>query len=433
MLIRSHLPEKKNISRRSRGFAAFLTILLAAGCWSTYSFANLKTFGDDNIYLDSLYDPAYDPNGLKLGDFTLYPSVTGGWKYTDNVFAQEDAVSDSILVTRPSLSIRSDFVRHKFDIRAFAEQGRYRDFGTEDYDDYGVLADTRLDITGNTSLPFTFGYSRLHEDRETPDNNENIEPLVYQLTEATVGIVHEGQRIAAKIISGFKRMVYDSARTISGIFDTSDRDRDIYSLYTSVGITPDAVFAPYVYNQFLSLDYHSDLGGISRNSTEMEYGAGSIINISEITNISLNIGKKRRNFDDTFFDDIDALTFGANLSWQPLERLGFLLEADRTIQEATFAGTSASINTSLRLSANYQFRQNLFFQPSLGVLERDYKGVSGGRIVTQNIRLETLYKMNPNMWLTASYQYTDQEEKEDAPGLESFNRNLYGVTLKIQF
>ena len=433
MFIHSLLADKKDVSRRSRGYTAFLTILVAGISWSTYSFANLKTFGDDNIYLDSLYDPAYDPNGLKLGDFTLYPSITGGWKYTDNVFAQEDSVSDSIFVTRPSLSIRSDFIRHKFDVRAFAEQGRYQDFRTEDYDDYGVLADTRLDITGNTSLPFTFGYSRLHEDRETPDNNDNLEPLVYKLTEATLGVVHEGQRIAAKIISGFKRMVYDSARTISGVFDTRDRDRDIYSLYTSVGITPDAIIAPYLYSQLLSLDYHSNLGGFSRNSTEMEYGVGSIVNISPITSASFNVGQKRRNFDDAFFDDINTLTFGANFSWQPLERLGFLVEADRTIQEATFAGTSASINTSLRLAANYQFRQNLFFQPSFSVLERDYKGVTDGRIVTHNIRLETLYKMNPNMWLTASYQYTDQEEKEDASGLESFNRNLYGVTLKIQF
>jgi hypothetical protein len=401
---------------------------------SLYAYAGPPTYGDEETKLDALYDPSFDPIGVRVGTFLLNPSFTAGIRQTDNVYAEENTPSSDVVRTmRPELRVRSDFARHKVALYAFGERGSYRDHSAENYEDYGATVDARIDVTGVTKVPIKFGYSRLHEDRETPDTLDSLEPLVYRLTEYSAGIVREGQRIVMKAVGGFKRMVYDEARNISGPLDTSDRDRDILDLYTSIGMSPEAVFSPYVYSHILKLDYHSATVGNSRDSKDLELGVGTIINISDITRVSFNIGHTRRDFESSVFDDVDEFTYGANISWTPIEYLSVLLEADRSVQDAIFSGTASSINMVYRLSANYQFRQNIYIQPSIRYLDRDYQGAGAGQLGTLYAGMNILYKMNPNVWINASYMHTDQEEKQSSAGLESFQRDVYGVSLKLQF
>ncbi|OFW88913.1 MAG: hypothetical protein A3B66_06985 [Alphaproteobacteria bacterium RIFCSPHIGHO2_02_FULL_46_13] len=427
-----------NLSRKIHP-TRLLEIVGLSGILLTYPmiYANAapNNYGDDTVQLNQFYDPSYDPIGLDVWAFTLNPSLTTSTKFTDNVYAVDNnAQSDRIWIARGELLLKSNFTRHKLNVRSFTELGRYSDFGSEDYDDHGISMDARIDVTDSDNIPLTFNFAKLHEDRENPDNQGNLNPLLYRLSEGSAGLVHTQQTIIYKIITTLRRMVYEDSEGTSGTIDQSVRDKDIFGVYTNVGIIPDAIIAPYIYGNFLKLDYpHLEASGISRNSTDIEAGLGTIVTISALTRLSFNAGQKNRNFDDNAFDDLKTFTYGSNISWEPLEYLSFLLEADKTIQEATFTGTSASINTTYRISANYQIRDNLYLQPAYSLLDRNYQGAAGGRLQTESSGLNIVYKMNPNIWMNASYQHTNQDKKEDASGLRAFQKDLYGLSLKLQF
>src|SRR5271163_1858458 len=59
--------------------------------------------------------PEYDPLGLRLGSFFLYPKLELGELYSDNVFAtQSNKKTDFITVVSPTLDLRSNWSQNAF-------------------------------------------------------------------------------------------------------------------------------------------------------------------------------------------------------------------------------------------------------------------------------------------------------------------------------
>lgn len=425
----------KNFSFSGKFFAVLLVFCTQAA-FAAPAYANVKDPGDENLSITTRLNPAYDPQGFRLGDFNFRPSMTNALKYTDNVYATNiNKMHDVIFTVHPEIDIRSDFVRHDLYAAAFFEKGKYNDIGGEDYEDWGGSIGGRLDITGQTNIPLDISYTRQHVRRGSPDERASLEPSMYNLLESTAALIHEGHTLAMKMIAGFKRYVFDDTIGLTGTIDNGDRDRNQYSLYTSLGMNSEAILAPFVYTNLVSLNYDRsrDDNGFNRDAFEYEAGAGTIINFSDVTRASLSVGRVHRNTDDPQFSDISATSYNVNLMWEPSTLASFLLEGNRTIQESTNNGVAASIDSALRLTVNYELFPNLIVQPSAGVIERDYEGTSGGKTLTVDGQLQMTYKMSQNFWFTTTYQYINQDEKETGPGLVGYTSNNYGVSMKLQF
>jgi len=91
--------------------------------------------------------PEIDPLGVRLGSFLLYPALSTGLVYNDNVFAtQNNTKSDFIATVVPRFDLRSNFGRHELRLTAEAEAGRYFDNASENYVDYNLAGTGRLDV-----------------------------------------------------------------------------------------------------------------------------------------------------------------------------------------------------------------------------------------------------------------------------------------------
>jgi hypothetical protein len=419
----------------------FKKVVFAAGLFlgtSSYpglAVANVKTPGDESFSVLTRQNPAYDPNGIRAGDITFFPSLNTGIAYNDNVYAtQVDQMHDLIFTTQPALSIASDFVRHSISASFSAERGLYRDITSENYTDYGASLNGRLDLTGQTTMPINLSYEKLHIRRGSPDDRAGDEPTTYHLMQSTMGLVHSGHTLAMRAIAGFKRYVYDNIETAFSSIDNGDRDYNDYSLYTSIGMAEEAFFAPYVYSNIRRIDYGRDIdnNGYRRDADEYEAGVGSIVNISKVTSGSFNIGYLGRDIEDSRFSKMNALTYGLNLIWQPSTLAAFRLEGKRMIGESTLEDAAGSYDSSLRLSMDYEMFTNVIFTPNLSYslseydgIDKEVKRVGGG--------LDATYKMNRNMWVTGSYRYTDQSESGNLGNNDEYSNNTYFLSLKLQF
>ena len=413
-----------------------LAVLAASVAISAGNAYGKGGFANTQRSLSTRVNPAYEPQGLRAGDYILHSSITNGLVYNDNIYATEqDRKHDWLYRVNPEFSVRSDFIRHQFDAGFSFERGLYRDISEENYSDYTGFLNGRIDLTGQTNIPLTLSYTRQHVRRGAPDERRALSPTFYQLWDGTMGLVHEGQRLALKVIAGLKRMIFDNTVGSLGTIDNGDRDRSEYTLNTTFGFSPDMVFAPFLYSNLLMVDYDRafDNNGLNRDSTQYEAGVGTIVNFSDITSATFTIGRLHRSPDDPTLDDINDFTYGVDLKWEPSTLATFRLSGDRSVQESTLPGVSNSVSSSLRLAMDYELFPNLIVSPSAGISEKDYKGTAGGRSVTKDGELKFSYKMNQNLWIDASYQYTKQKEKEAAPDLESYKNNIYGVSLKLQF
>lgn len=381
-------------------------------------------------------NPAYDPEGIRLGDFIWTGSLDTGLAYTDNVYATDtDQEEDFIYTLSPRVGLASDWNRHAFSLSASAEQGRYQENSGEDYEDYFAGLSARLDIGGQTSVPLGLNYQRDHYQRDFPDDRDGIEPTVFDVWTGTVGAINRGARFAVKTIATVRDYAFQKIEDTFGNEINDTRDRTELNLYSSLGLPEEAFIAPFVYSDITDISYdQKDSSGLDRSAKNYETGAGAIFNFSDVTKASFNIGYINRIYDSGDFDDISDLGYGLNIVWEPSTLAAFTLTGKRATEETIQSGSSAAVRTSLTLGAKYELFPNLFIDPSIGYQHREYEGIDRA---IEGIRagLSMTYKMNRNMWLNGGYQYINQEEKGSDQGADSddFTSNTYRLTLKFQF
>lgn len=427
----------KNIGFSGRFcLSALLLTTAVTGLGAGTALGRVEDPGRKQLSLSTRQNPAYDPQGIRVGDFIFSTALTNSVQYNDNVYATElNAQHDLIYSVSPTLGVRSDFVRHAIGANVFLERGIYRRFTSENYDDYGAGVNGRFDLTGQTAIPFKLNYTRDHIRRGGPDERRATEPSFFQLWEAVSGIAHQSQVVATKFLTTFRRYIYDDTTGTDGIQDNGDRDRQEFDVYGSIGMNTDAIFAPFVYSSVKKIDYMRkfDSEGFQRSAMEYEAGVGTVVNFSDITSGSFTIGRLRRDPDDPTLEGIDDFAYSVSLKWEPSTLASFLLTGDRTVDESTREGVTGSVTSTLRLNMDYELYPNFLIQPSVAVSDRSYEGEDAGQTLTTDAAMRFTYKMNQNLWLTGSYQYTNQDIKEAAPDLIGYKANVYGLSLKLQF
>lgn len=133
--------------------------------------------------------PDYDPIGVRLGGFLLFPDLSVSESYNSNIFATDTNKRDDFITTiEPSLDLRSDWNNHALNFHADAPVVRHADETDENYTDYTLATNGRLDVARDLRLFGAAGYRVRHEERASPDNQGGAEPTEYSVTAASVGV-----------------------------------------------------------------------------------------------------------------------------------------------------------------------------------------------------------------------------------------------------
>ncbi|MEE8339648.1 MAG: outer membrane beta-barrel protein [Xanthomonadales bacterium] len=165
--------------------------------------------------------------GIRLGSFALKTGAELALEHNDNIFYLDNLkISDSIIHVRPWASLSSDWSRHELNLSAYADIGRYDDFGSEDYEDWVVNLDGRIDVKRGSFFNYQASYMQLHEDRSSPDDVGGIAPTEFTFSGFGAGYSHTFNRVTAAL--DFKTVDTDfdnNVRLDGTILDNQDRDR----------------------------------------------------------------------------------------------------------------------------------------------------------------------------------------------------------------
>jgi len=298
----------------------------------------------------------FEPLGIRLGGFLLHPFLDIEYLNDDNIFARSDAIeSDSITVFRPGFNLGSIWSTHELNVYADTALGRYSDFDTEDYDNWVLGAEGRIDVDRQRHLTLGIELGGEKEDRSSPD----ALPFADNRPTDT-----DSEKISVSWFQSFNRIYYRlGGQTGSLDFNNpdanvDDRDRDVDSLFGEIGYEFSPGYSAFVRLESDSTDYDILDQGRDRDSSGESLTAGVSFDLTDIIEGSVFTGYRDRSFEDPVLSDISGGLIGADLSWKLTGLTTLNFDANRTIEETTIEGSSGYYRTRFGVDAEHELYRN---------------------------------------------------------------------------
>ena len=371
--------------------------------------------------------PDYSPIGVPLGGgglFTLYPRVTVGTIYDDNVFREEHHPNADLAASvRPEVRLESDWDVHAFDAGVVANIVRYTDQSRANYQDWNTYANGRLDITDDLAASAGVEFAKQHEDRGSPDSaapdQDNIE--FYRFARRAA-LDYKGAPIFTRVTGEWDSYDYQDNQG----FNYDDRDYELYEARLRVGteLTPStSIFLEPGYNWRLygGLDDF----GFDRDLQGFDVRAGATYDVTAVTFLEAYGGYFRQDYKDLRFPTANGFALGLQTTWNPSDLTTVTANIGRSIHETNVEGAAGIVDTGIDLRVDYELFENLIASGHGSLHEEHFEGI-GRDDNLRTVGAGLTYFINP--YLQAGFDYTFGERDSHADN-EAYRYNEISLRL----
>jgi hypothetical protein len=382
--------------------------LLAAGAWA-------QTAKDETVL--GRPRPDYSPIGVEIGGgglFTLYPKVTVGAIFDDNVYREEhNRNADVAALVQPELHLRSDWDAHALGAGAVATIVRYRDEVNAGYEDWSAYADGRLDITDDLAASAFAEWARLHEDRGDPSTAAaDQDSIEFDRFTRRLALDYRGSPIFGRVSGEWASFDYHD----NNGFNYDDRDYDFYEARLRVGaeVTPSvSAFVEPGYN-WRVYDGLDDFG-FDRDSHGYDVRVGVTYDVTAVTYLEAFGGYFRQTYDDARFETTDGFAAGVEATWNPNDVTTVTGTISRRIRETAIADVSAIRDTGLDLRVDYEVLENLVASAHGSLHEEHFHGIGRDDNV-RTLGAGLTYFINPYFQAGLDYTFGERNSHVDGEG-----------------
>ena len=389
--------------------------------------------------------PELLPHGIHRGGYTYYPSFNYLMGYNDNILATENNKESSrISEYTPAIAAVSDWNRHSLNFNASASIGKNHRFSSENYTDWILEANGRVDIRHDMELFAGASVGHEHVDRTAPDETRVIEPTEYDQSRLYARYRQNFGRFAAGVNMSRTRNVYDDGKAIRfGVpvtVDNSDRDRTqtrirLRGSYNYVGSQ-----SVFVSIESFDRDYdeNNPFGGIDRSSSGLEILIGQAFDYHGILLGEISIGYRRQDYEG-FLPDIESPIAKASVLWNITDLTTLNIGLDHDIVDAIQLFYSGYQSTTLSLGLDHELRRDLTLNLTLAHTRDDFESVDpfDRKDSTYYLAAGSTYKMNRNLYFSLNliHENRDSDFEIDSTSIGKFNftRNLIYFGLLAQF
>jgi hypothetical protein len=377
--------------------------------------------------------PELDPLGARIRSFVLWTRVDLKADYNDNVFATDGHErSDYVAVVAPDVQLRSDWSRHALAIGGTANSARHQDFSGENYDDWRVFTDGRLDFGRASSLSGHASLASQHEDRASPDSTPGGQLSSYKVSELQGGWLHPFGRFQAQLNTTFDDYSFDDRSAVglpAGTLVGSDRDRKStvtegrlrYTVWPGYGAFVRGAYNTQRYDQLAP-------GGVNRDSDGYEAGLGLDIELTDLIFGNGFIGYYKQNYEAPGVPARDGLGFGADVYWNVTRLSTLHFQTRRSVRETIQAGTFGAETTDTSLELEHELLRNLVLVAGGHYTRRRYDGLDRQETLKQ-FSFGANYLTNRHLQLRLQLVHRQQDANG---GGASFDQNFVEQTIVLQ-
>lgn len=382
-------------------------------------------------------DPAapgpYDPLGVRMGSFLLYPEVSIEGLYSDNaLLSTTDSRSDRAVVITPQITARSTWSRHLLEGTVRGINSYYSEFPTLDDDEFSANLRGRIDISRKTSIEITSDYVDSQEDVDATDAPTGAaERTQTRELSGTAELSHRFNRLTATLRGGIAEEDFDDVRLVSGaIANNDDRDVTERELVGRLSYELRPGVDAFVEGSGNVHDFDSpfDDNGIRNGSSGYTVTGGISLELSGKLNGEIGAGFARQTPDEQSLEDISGLILNAALEWLPSALTTVRFDAETQVAETTQIDSAGSLIRTAVVSVEHAFRQNMIAGMALGYELEEFSG-SGVEDEEYTLGLSGEYRLNRAVALIANYQFTKSTSSEPN---EDYVENEFRLGMRLR-
>ncbi len=367
-------------------------------------------FGDDVLSVGDT-NRTYLGGGAKVGSFVIHPELTAEESYNDNIYAvQTGKAGDSITDAKPAVVATSDWGNHALNFFASGDLGRYARYTSENFNDYDVASNGRLDITRGNYLWGGIDYSKSHEARGTPDDlNNGVKPVVYTETVGQLGFTHDVSRISATVGTEVRDFNYSNGSTSGGtVIEQDARNRLEYG--TGIRLAYEIIpgYKAFIKGTGNIVSYENKALLNNRNSYGFSADTGTAIEITGKLKGEIYVGYLDQEYDNSAYRAVSGFDGGGKLTWNVTGLTKIEAGGLRSINETLYLQAYSFIDTSVFCSIEHDLTRDVKLLARAGYDDYQYEGIN------QDDRVYLLstgarYLINKNIMLKADYSYGQRD------------------------
>lgn len=376
--------------------------------------------------------PAYDAKGIPLGAFRLFPALDVSATYDDNVFRAPVAQSDYYFTISPSVRVVSQWGRHYFEIYGGLNNYNYSSFSRLNLTDWKVGSDGRLDISRAATVSANVSYGEMHELLSSANTvGFQASPNRYNQTHAEVTAAYQPNRIGLGLGGSYDRFDFMNTPLIGGGFlINTDRNESEYQGYAKLFYDFSPGYSAFVKGLYDSRDFDQffDRTGRHRSSHGYRVDTGLDLQISHLLAGQVYVGYLEQLFSQSVplpLKNVSGLDYGVGLDWFATPILTVHLNGTKQISDTTLGGVSASEDSIIKLSADYEFRYNVLLQ---GYVSYTHSQLVGTTRTDDYPGAGVGVKYLMNRYLSADLNYAYGERSSNFAGV-SYSDNSVSIAL----
>jgi hypothetical protein len=415
--------------------AAAVGLLVAFGAASTaqaQAQAQVPLFErSDNVGVLERARPGYEALGVRTGGFILYPKVTARVEYDSNVYAQPNAVSDTIYSVAPELELRSDWPRHAAAVNMEANLRRYDKYGSEDADTWAIRGRGRIDVSRRTTIDLRAS----HVDDVEPRTQgayavDPARPIQFRTDTVAAVARQEFGRARVVVTADLTKFDFDDGVEPGGtVIDQDYRDRTEAEVAAKLAyaLSPATAFFVEVGAQQMSYD---DTTLINRDSQGMTALVGVDWEVTRLITGEASVGYIHQSFDDSAYGDVSNPHYRLRLNWYPTPLVTVGVTATQRVTDSPLVDSPAFVSRTVELRADYELLRNLIISGHILGTDQAYRGIDRDDR-RYGVGLSANYLLNRTVGVSLRYKYDTLESSGVERGRD-FDDQSVSLALTLQ-
>jgi hypothetical protein len=379
-----------------------------------------------------------DAVGVGLGPFILLPQLELNVGTDNNVFAQSASLNPtgSIYTTvTPSFDLKSDWMNHMLHVLASGTWGWYASAPTQNFQNYGLVIDGKVDIHSDIWAIGAIGFRRSTEALGTPNVVFAQAPTVVDTLPIELGLHQEFNDVFYQIGAKATRYWYYDYSTISSAgLPASSRDRFEYGETFRLGYHVNEDLDVYLAPSLSQVRYINQVNvdGQERDSNGTNFGFGATWRPNAISVLEGDVGYQAKNYIGGFGAD-SGLTYSLKGTWTGYAPLTLRPTISRANNETALSNYKSYTSTTFALDYTYVIHNEWTLAGGVLFSIANYNPIDGTTGIPPRTdyfmrgQIGLLYSIKPEIQIGPFFEYSHGTSTDSTGPI--YDRQIYSIRL----
>jgi hypothetical protein len=398
-----------------------------------YLNADIPGFGTDpGVTVTSRGHPEYDPAGVRVGIFTISPSLDEGFGYDDNVTSTASAHGSAVVETNAKIGVAADWGVTTANAALSVDDSEYLSQSDQSFTNWSAALGGSHDF-GRDVLSVGVTHLNLNQTPGQLDVPNLTQSLPYRVDDARGDYKIDFGRLFLLPGIDVSNYSFDNGVAAGVPYLQSYRDRVVVSPSLEASYEFATRRRIVLVLRDTQADFSHSVAAIPRqNFNDVSVLGGLAYDADGIIGFRLLGGYEERHFSSSAYRTIQAPIVESSIVWTPTGLTTITGTAARYIEDSASENTVGFTETALKLKLDHELYRNILLNAQGSLFLDDYaasgSGGSGGSQSYYTLGLGATWLINRTMSLTGGYTFAARNAGSNVPvafvpGQEIFGSN----------